>query len=83
MNEIKVGDLVQIVRVHCGDIGLGEIYCVEVIRESIFGNCVGCGASIEGLCAGGGPYLAPLSWLRRIPPMSELESTEHKEETPA
>lgn len=84
MNEIKVGDLVMEVKYpHCEGRKLGHVYPVVGIDKTA-SACLKCGnyepRGIHALLEGG---LAPLSWLRRIPPLSELESTEHKEEQPA
>ena len=90
MSEIRVGDLVVVVRTCCektAQESLGITGKVTLIRSTTM-RCEYClsfmktnwKAHFETECTF---KCAPLSWLRRIPPLSELESTEHKEETPA
>ena len=84
---IKVGDLVYFVRSCCMAYREGHsIFVVHHIVELPFrASCSKCGQQMPfGLYAGcDGKLGAPVGWLRRIPPLSELESTEHKEEQPA
>ena len=90
MSEIKVGDLVVVVRTCCAETAkqsLGVIAKVVSIHKTTM-RCMYCRAFMTmdrkaGFDVTGKFNGAPLSWLRRIPPFSELESTEHKEETPA
>lgn len=89
-DPIKVGDLVMVVHVthSCSVVGLGIIGTVTKILPAQWFRCGRCGKSSQDYGAAAeldckpGHY-APLHWLRRIDPLSELESTEHKEETPA
>lgn len=80
MSDLKVGDLVRIVGSCCkrsaGFVG----YVCEIKGASPLGaGCRHCGYSIEGPVfvinapKGNG---APASWLRKIPPLSELEKQE-------
>lgn len=82
---IKVGDLVMVVRVCCTAYmdGAGPIFRVHKIHGVGRGStCAYCGAMLpntdratEGALVG-----VPLPWLKRIPPLSELESEKHKED---
>lgn len=86
---INVGDMVIIVRWPCCGAGLGKIYSVVDLSPSA-GPLFVCGSCKKQMDTGQerDAQLTTkgwihLSWLRRIPPLSELESTEHKEETHA
>ena len=83
---ISVGDLVMVVKSCCDDAdALGEIFLVAGIREKgtrcrhCFqrNNCAHAG-SIFNFTAG-----VPLSWLKRIPPLSELETKRTADEVTA
>lgn len=91
---ISVGDLVMVVR-GCG-CRSGRIYCViENCPDSRGWICritpdlgIGCGTILPPCVLvrvqnvlGKGYF--PRQWLRRIPPLSELDSVEHKQEQPA
>ena len=87
MNEIKVGDLVMQIHDCCetrGGIGIPGV--VDRIWESRM-RCPCCMqerfTTVAHLDCDPPNQVADISWLRRIPPLSELESTEHKEEQPA
>jgi hypothetical protein len=87
MNEpISVGDLVQVVRWPCcGRGNLGMIFTVGVIDNNLF-RCTpdGCGKEHKGPNAAlRGKIAAPLAWLKRIPPLSELEGEKRDEEITA
>lgn len=93
MNEpIKVGDLVRVAYddncPHCG-VGLELTGTIFVVTEIGFsgGWCSNCFGERKGVMgAHGHPQtqgFVGLHRLRRIPPLSDLESLEHKEETPA
>ena len=86
MSQIKVGDLVMVISADCPDsmrCALGRIRTVNSIgqRSQIECKCNFCGhqynpagvASLEG-------FGAPLSWLKRIPPLSELEGEKRDED---
>jgi hypothetical protein len=87
MNErpIQVGDLVQVVRSCCDRAPCyGDIFTVGAIRES-FTQCSFCrsanrglhgGTRIEGNSGVGG---VPLEWLKRFPPLEELEGQRTEE----
>jgi hypothetical protein len=89
MSTIKQGDLVCVVRHPCCGAYVGLIYRVEEIQpnDGKLVSCALCGGrhpdeplalregAIEGkLCR------APLSWLKKIPPLSEPSHTERREE---
>jgi len=85
---INPGDLVYVARDCCGH-WLGRIFTVghAAGREA---HCDYCRLLVqEPLVVNAeflqrpGMYCAPLSWLRRIPPLSELENIDNKEEIPA
>lgn len=89
MSDIKVGDLVMVIGDCCGAKALGKIFIVESIHHAHKYCCRHCSFSLIN-----GELLAfstvngrsgywPLNWLRRIPPLSELEPAETKEELPA
>ena len=85
---IRVGDLVAIVRWPCCGSRLGHVDTVVSIEpESLLGGrCVDC----HTLFTGYGTYIrltqdrgAQLPWLKRIPPLEELDSEKQKEEITA
>ena len=91
MNKpIQVGDLVVVVRAHCdADLTLGMIRTVEELRDSRNWRCTACGkrGQFFGADLGAPPegysfarLFFPLSDLKRIPPLSELESEKRDEE---
>ena len=83
--SIKVGDLVVVVHACCPRTDyVGNIRTVGEIRQN-YTRCPDCGCSNTCIHAGIVGFRAglPLSWLRKSPPLSELESTETKEETHA
>lgn len=84
MSDIKVGDLVRVAvapHAHAADV-FGWIFQVARIGDCC--QCSACGHIFVEPSAWYTDHNAmPLSWLRRIPPLSELESTETKEETHA
>ena len=84
MREIKTGDMVVIVYQCCSvDSELGHVFRVTKVLETGTG-CSYCGDTFEGLCAeaadGSGPHAVPLHWLKRIPPLEELEGQNQKED---
>lgn len=88
---IKKGDLVVVVRTDCpqsAEVILGAIREVEglgYLSATRAPRCEGCGQtySISELADIGRDQFAPLAWLRRIPPLSELEGADTREEIPA
>lgn len=84
MNEpIKVGDLVCILHCCCDDEKVGAILQVESIQE-IDLDCMDCGLRERTVCSiwHGVNRLwgRPLSWLKKIPPLDELEGEKRDEE---
>lgn len=83
--RIAVGDLVQIVRWPCCGRYLGEIHGVRGFGQlSATYACNGCcakravvPAALIGDAKSSG--LVPLAWLKRIPPLSELEGVRTEE----
>jgi hypothetical protein len=75
---IKAGDLVMLIRQpHCGGKNLGWIFRVEGVETRARVECFHCGHIASGRGAWIGPYQwGPLSWLKRIPPIEELERDE-------
>lgn len=83
---ISVGDLVQVVRGHSCE--LGEVGRVEALQTWRWWSCAHCGEGEYGSVfaakvgtdpADGVATGYPVSWLKRIPPLEELEG-EHTEE---
>lgn len=82
---IQVGDLVCVVKVHCDKQWLNHVFQVTGITRAIR-KCYVCGHQEEMDTATGlSHFYMPLAWLRRIPPLSELEGerTEEKLKEPA
>jgi hypothetical protein len=88
---IKVGDLVRVVRAcDCKPLrGYGTIFMVEKIETAFNLTCKHCSAVIRDgrplaygtISKGSGWH--PLAWLRRIPPLSELDDVRQDEEITA
>ena len=84
---IKVGDLVVIVRGHSCSMEryLGMVFVVAAIRQARCGgwHCPHCNRNDqwgpEPAAEWVGVGNAPLSWLKRIPPLSELEGQRTEE----
>lgn len=83
---ISVGDLVQVVRPApcCGGTGfLGSVFVVDWM-DLAEGPCSYCGCDAsEVMLAGPAEFPEdgfPLSALKRIPPLGEIESEEHEDE---
>jgi hypothetical protein len=89
---IKAGDLVVVVHDCCGH-WLGKVFTVRNVgRESDLLECGVCAFKSENYSdlafnahwsRKGQVWCAPTSWLKRIPPLSELEGEKHKEELTA
>lgn len=86
---IKAGDLIQVVRSCCG-VFVGHVWIVEKVgplRANVL-ECNACNFSSNspGLLAfndhwqPGTAWVLPVAWLKRIPPLSELE-VERRDET--
>lgn len=74
---IKVGDLVQVVHSCCGAF-VGTIATVRGFKDPAPAPCQDCGRSAASLVRAEFdrstfPLTAPVAWLKRIPPLSELE----------
>ena len=90
---IRVGDLVVVVRSEheCTTrIYGGAVFTVTGFEPQTGGGwtCGRCGAvnllpNILEVALGLHKYGVPVPWLRRIPPLAELDEAERKEETPA
>jgi len=84
MSDIKVGDLVVIVRPKfcCGDDStIGKIFTVTGFRSEW--HCL-CGAQGKDLCVMRGDWWrCHISRVRKIPPLSDPETTETREELTA
>ena len=85
---IAVGDLVQVVRWPCCGASLGRVATVTQIgrRVTIEHGCTTCsttktatGASAPAVQVGH-ELLWPLAWIKRIPPLSELEGVKTQED---
>ncbi len=84
---ISVGDLVQVVRWPCCGAHLGKIFRVTLIRN-LLGSGSGCfqcrrpGFPVDGITAAFVSeygFRAPLPYLKRIPPLEELEGERRDE----
>ena len=88
MNEpIKVGDLVRVVKAHCPGFdreASGVVFVVEELSGPRAHRCSHCRSIFFGVVAlGGDNWAIPLPYLRRIPPLSELEDVKREEEITA
>lgn len=71
---IKVGDLVMVLRTHCRSREEGAVMTVTNLAFPKTGTCWGCGKELIACAAElDGAGWNPLQWLRRIPPLDELE----------
>lgn len=85
MSDIKVGDLVIVVKSPCshGDKDVGRIFTVSLLQHDHM-HCRYCGWEsppqwcVEDPLVRGSGFL--VSWLKRIPPLEELERTQIVEE---
>jgi hypothetical protein len=78
MNKIKPGDLVMVVGECCQmHSELGELFVVRSVAYKYTCHYDGCGYQFSGLCAeavdGEWPHGVPLQWLKKIPPLENLE----------
>lgn len=84
---IKVGDLVIVTRSCCAKFVEGPtIYDVTAIREEPRARCSFCGGDVPGGPQGVGyrhRIGVPLSWLKKVPPLDELEGVKDREELTA
>ena len=85
MSDIKVGDLVVVVRWPCCGHYLGSVMRVEFFSQmSEDASCTQCGAKHGAKrCAGDAKNDFPVEWLKRIPPLEELEGEKREEKEPA
>lgn len=92
MNKrIEVGDLVVIVRGHDCILRCwaGVPFRVEEIRQPVSGGwrCSMCGRDLMGPNEpSAGPFhrgYVPISWLKRIPPLTDLERQDEREKVSA
>ena len=91
MSAIKKGDLVIVVRgngcTHCGPISVGVITVVTYVGIPSDGKCAACGGVISdpgiilASCENGKYY--ETSRLKKIPPITEPETVERKDEVTA
>jgi hypothetical protein len=87
---IRVGDLVMVIKSCCRQNVRAPIFVVaDLDYQTDDGEtCRYCGAAAPNERAAadhshGRFFVYPLSWLKRIPPLDELESEKHKEELTA
>jgi hypothetical protein len=93
MSAIKAGDMVIFMRACCseGDPYLGMVYQVEAIEGRFpYVHCDGCSTKHVGRFArfklsADAPFTAyiPPKWLKKIPPLVEVETAKHTEEITA
>ena len=89
MSNIQAGDLVILIRTH-GCMGnmnpyLGHIFIVTGLLNTLT-YCPSCLAlsRTSNICALGlENYSTPIVWLKKIPPLDELETTEQEEKLTA
>lgn len=91
MNEpIKAGDLAYLSQDH--DCGSGEgaagiVVQVDRVFTPVPVHCCNCNRPVmvqaSFKLSDGDTYSVPLSWLRRIPPLSALDDVKHEEELTA
>lgn len=89
---IVAGDLVIVKQFHCESHRArwdGKIFRVELIRPCapMGVYCISCETNVPGwypmLAADDRGRVWPVEWLRRIPPLAELETVETQERAPA
>ena len=86
MSDIKVGDLVMVVRKHGCGCDLGDVFVVRELERSPSGylDCSVCGArAFSSLDASSDHGWRAVAALKRIPPLSELEGEKRDEEITA
>ena len=79
---IQVGDLVVVVKWPCCGKFLGHVFQVRTVWGNYnTGRCSLCGSFVGELWSvGDGRFAAwPTAWLKRIPPLSELEGQRSEE----
>jgi hypothetical protein len=89
VRDIKVGDLVMVVRDCCGK-WVGRTFPVGPIKFEDPRNCDYCRSDLSGMAFVGNGwfskvdgkthYAMPRQWVKRIPPLSELENEKNKQE---
>lgn len=79
--SIEVGDLVMLVRQHCTNKASGEIAKVTHFERCAL-RCSHCGTPLgsDEVVFTDGRIRAPRAWLKRIPPLSELEGERTQED---
>jgi predicted Zn-ribbon and HTH transcriptional regulator len=91
---ISVGDLVYVARTCCeapikDGVRIGLPWRVEIVAQLNPSRCKKCGFTDNGLYASSNEIkrakwnCAPVSWLKRIPPLSELDDVKRDEELTA
>ena len=85
MNKIERGDTVQVVRWPCCGGALGAIFLVEAVHIADGCQCNYCGRvhlDVGRLAIAWGPRrAAPVKWLKKYPPLAELDAGKTKQET--
>ena len=82
-DKIEVGDLVVVVRWPCCKEWLGKIFRVGRINQEPPTFCTKCKAlhgSVYAAIERSDTFASPITWLRKIPPLAELESVERETE---
>lgn len=86
MSAIDRGDTVQVVRWPCCGEALGAIFLVEAVHSADGCQCNYCGRmhfDVGRLAIAWGPRkAAPVKWLKKYPPLGELEKSKINEEVP-
>lgn len=86
--RINAGDLVVIVRWPCchkleGLLGTVSGFMSAAGRRPDCGFCHTLHLGVTTVVVLDGNMIAPLEWLKKIPPLSDLEATEHSEKVNA
>jgi hypothetical protein len=79
---IKAGDLVQVVRHPCCGAYLGRVFVVGIKSKETDAYCSACRADLPWgywVQRGSTKEGYDVTWLKRIPPLDELEGTKRKE----
>lgn len=80
---ISPGDLVVVIRHPCCGARTGLYYTVRVVSPSnrIGVRCSDCGATRpQAVLVRGTAWQFPIEWVRRVPPLAELERASRPEE---
>lgn len=82
---IQVGDLVQVVKSCCDRHTRSPVFVVSKIFPAGDEECLFCDHKFKRVIEAGDEegWSYPLEWLKRIPPLEELEGVEREAKVPA